>query len=417
LEFLPFANGNLLTLLSVWWPFGQLLGSLIAWGFLPNYSCTDSAGASLPSCGSVADGIACCTKDSNMGWRYLNYTMGAFTFFMFICRFFLFHLFESPKFLLSKGRQREAVASVYGIAYHNKAKTWLSEDILDEIGGKVEPGEKQGLSTVEVIKRQAEKFSTQRIKPLFGYKRLGINTGLLWFMWTTIGMGYPLFNAFLPQYLSAAGGESKSVSETYRDYAITSIVGCPGSIIACLTVDIKYVGRKGTMAIATLLTGIFLFLFTQSATSSYQLAFSCLVALFQNVMYGVLYGEIIPRGARLLQLTNSSVYARNVPSTESRYRYGYCECVEPHCRVVRATYWYLWRAQRSEGADLCVWRLDAGCVLRYGVSTDRDKGKADAIDLNSTYNSMIIHASQSHSLPTSGLNAQNLLASLVGRKD
>jgi hypothetical protein len=106
-----------------------------------------------------------------------------------------------------------------------------------------------------------------------------------------IGMGYPLFNAFLPQYLSAAGGESKSVSETYRDYAITSIVGCPGSIIACLTVDIKYVGRKGTMAIATALTGVFLFLFTQSATSSYQLAFSCLVALFQNVMYGVLYGK------------------------------------------------------------------------------------------------------------------------------
>lgn len=26
LEFLPFASGNLLTMLSVWWPIGQLLG-------------------------------------------------------------------------------------------------------------------------------------------------------------------------------------------------------------------------------------------------------------------------------------------------------------------------------------------------------------------------------------------------------
>ena len=28
LEFLPFASGNLLTLLSVWWPVGQLIASL-----------------------------------------------------------------------------------------------------------------------------------------------------------------------------------------------------------------------------------------------------------------------------------------------------------------------------------------------------------------------------------------------------
>ncbi len=28
LEFLPFASGGLLTLLSVWWPVGQLIGSL-----------------------------------------------------------------------------------------------------------------------------------------------------------------------------------------------------------------------------------------------------------------------------------------------------------------------------------------------------------------------------------------------------
>lgn len=310
LEFLPFANGNLLTLLSVWWPFGQLFGSLVAWGLVPNFSCMDASGSTLPACSAVAEGMACCTKSSNMGWRYLNYTMGAFTFVMFICRFFLFHLFESPKFLLSKGRQSEAVAAVYGIAYHNGAKIWLSEDVLDEIGGKVEPGERHGLSTMEVIKRQAGKFSTQRNKPLFGYKRLGINTGLLWFIWLTIGMGYPLFNAFLPQYLSQSGGESKSISETYRDYAITSIVGCPGSFIACLTVDIKYVGRKGTMAIATLLTGIFLFLFMQSATSNYQLAFSCMVAFFQNSMYGVLYGRRTHSlFCRQLSLTTITAYA------------------------------------------------------------------------------------------------------------
>ncbi|KAG9792332.1 MFS general substrate transporter, partial [Aureobasidium melanogenum] len=287
LEFLPFASGNMLTMLSVFWPFGQLLGSLIAWGFLPNFSCASD----LPACSAVADGVACCTKSSNMGWRYLNYTMGCFTFFMFVCRFFLFHLFESPKFLLSRGRQREAVTVVHALAYNNKTKTWLTEDILNEIGGHHQETEAEKLTVLQIVKRQAEKFSTHRIKPLFAYKRLGINTALLWGMWAAIGMGYPLFNAFLPQYLTSVDPNAPPTptSIVYRNYAITSIVGCPGSIIACYTVDIKYIGRKGTMAISTMLTGIFLFLFTTSTDSSFQLAFSCLVAFFQNIMYGVLY--------------------------------------------------------------------------------------------------------------------------------
>jgi sugar phosphate permease len=75
------------------------------------------------------------------------------------------------------------------------------------------------------------------------------------------------------------------------------VVGVPGSIIACYTVDIPYIGRKGTMAISTMLSGVFLFLFTISSDSSYQLAFSSVEAFFQNIMYGVLYAytpEVFP---------------------------------------------------------------------------------------------------------------------------
>lgn len=105
-------------------------------------------------------------------------------------------------------------------------------------------------------------------------------------------MGYPLFNAFLPQYLQNSGkGQIAETSQdiVYRNYAITSIVGVPGSILACYTVDIKYVGRKGTMAISTLITGILLFCFTISSDSNFQLTMTCLEAFFQNIMYGVLY--------------------------------------------------------------------------------------------------------------------------------
>ncbi|KAL1983385.1 hypothetical protein VTN96DRAFT_10367 [Rasamsonia emersonii] len=295
LEFLPFASGNLLTMLSVWWPVGQLIGSLFAWAYIPNFTCDSN----LPSCLDVASGVPCCRKQDNMGWRYLTFTLGALTLVMFSCRFFLFHLYESPKYLLSRGRQEDAVRTVHAIAFKNRTKTWLTVDILNEIGGRPDEIPEQKLSNVEIIKRALSKFSGQRIGPLFGTKRLGFTTVLLWFCWATIGMGYPLFNAFLPQYLAHAGasGGATPVNITYRNYAITSIVGVPGSIIACYTVDMKYIGRKGTMALSTLISGIILFCFTISTDPNAQLVCSSLEAFFQNIMYGVLYAytpEVFP---------------------------------------------------------------------------------------------------------------------------
>ncbi|KAI9924744.1 hypothetical protein ASPWEDRAFT_511279 [Aspergillus wentii DTO 134E9] len=287
LEFLPCASGNLLTMLSVWWPVGQLISSLLAWAFIPTYSCSS---------------YDTCTKENNMGWRYFVYTLGAITFVMFLCRFFLFHLYESPKFLLSKGRQDEAVAAVHGIAYKNKTQTWLTNEILNEIGGYPDDTPEQTLNNKQIIQRALSKFSLDRVRPLFATKRLGVTTVLIWFCWATIGMGYPLFNAFLPQYLKNAGGDSATDNYTvYRNYAITSVVGVPGSILACYTVEIKYIGRKGTMAISSLITGVILFCFTASTDSDIQLLCSCLEAFFQNIMYGVLYAytpEVFPAPVR-----------------------------------------------------------------------------------------------------------------------
>ena len=177
---------------------------------------------------------------------------------------------ESPKFLLSRGRQEDAVATVYGIAHANNRKTWLTVEVLNEVGGYPEEGREVKLSTSEIFLRSFSKFSTERIGPLFGTKRLGTMTALIWICWATIGMGYPLFNAFLPQYLQNAGKDQPltPTSVVYRNYAITSIIGVPGSIIAAYTVDIKYIGRKYTIAVSTLLTGIVSYLFAAVCTRS-----------------------------------------------------------------------------------------------------------------------------------------------------
>lgn len=114
--------------------------------------------------------------EDNMGWRYYIFTLGTLTLLMFACRFFLFHLHESPKFLLSRGRQEAAVATVHAIAFKNKTKTWLTVEILNEIGGYPEEVPNQTLSYTDVVKRSFSKFSTQRIGPLFATKRLGLTS-------------------------------------------------------------------------------------------------------------------------------------------------------------------------------------------------------------------------------------------------
>jgi hypothetical protein len=50
-----------LTLLSAWWAVGQLVASVIAWGFIGNFSC------------STDTPVGQCHKADNMGWRYTLY--------------------------------------------------------------------------------------------------------------------------------------------------------------------------------------------------------------------------------------------------------------------------------------------------------------------------------------------------------
>ncbi|KAK4697543.1 hypothetical protein P7C71_g542, partial [Lecanoromycetidae sp. Uapishka_2] len=140
-------------------------------------------------------------------------------------------------------------------AYKNGRKTWLSEEVLNLVGGDPELVDNENFSTGEIVQRIFSKFSKDRIAPLFATRRLGLMTALVWFCWATIGMGYPLFNSFLPQYLQNAGKDTPPTPNNivYRNYAITSIVGVPGSIIAAYTVNVEFIGRKGALIIAAFL--------------------------------------------------------------------------------------------------------------------------------------------------------------------
>lgn len=103
-----------------------------------------------------------------------------------------------------------------------------------------------------------------------------------------IGLAYPLYNAFLPLYLSDRL-PSGSTNQTYRDYTIASVMGIPGSAIACILVDwtrksksgFSIGGRKMALAVSTAATGMFLYLFTTAQGEASNLGFTCASTLTQ----------------------------------------------------------------------------------------------------------------------------------------
>lgn len=103
----------------MWQPIGVFISSAIAYGTAAKWRCDPD----YLSCRSpeLEPGQPCCTVGSNMGWRYCVIVLGGMTLFVFFLRYFVFHFHESPKFLLSRGKEAEAIAVLHRIAKFNKA--------------------------------------------------------------------------------------------------------------------------------------------------------------------------------------------------------------------------------------------------------------------------------------------------------
>ncbi|KDQ52980.1 hypothetical protein JAAARDRAFT_162203 [Jaapia argillacea MUCL 33604] len=317
LEFVPASHQYLLTVLSIWWAFGQLLGSLVAWPLLSHYSCPTTVPPSP------------CPRSSNMGWRYFLYAMGGLMLVLFILRFFVFHLYESPKYLMGRGRDEEAVQVVLKVAEYNGTRSNLTLEKLREVGelkGQTDEEKGKGGGVMDtsvrgVIRRKLEVFSGHHVKSLFATRKLAWSTSLLIILWALIGLAFPLYNGFVTYFLATRGADfgDGSVYITYRNQVILSVIGVPGALLAGWCVELPYLGRRGTLSISTsttlsdyplshlssrysyvtftVLTGVFLFAATTARTSNALLGWNCGYSFTSNIMYGVLYAispELFP---------------------------------------------------------------------------------------------------------------------------
>ena len=113
---------------------------------------------------------------------------------LFVVRFFVFQLYESPKFLMGCGRDAEAVEVVHKVAEYNGATSSLTLDMLrgaertclDHVDGVVEktPFPAKETSRLGALRtRTLRRFGWDHVTPLFKTRKLAWSTSLLIAVW------------------------------------------------------------------------------------------------------------------------------------------------------------------------------------------------------------------------------------------
>ncbi|KAH8664604.1 major facilitator superfamily domain-containing protein [Xylariales sp. PMI_506] len=288
LEFIPQSHQWLLVSLSAWWNFGQVVVALLSWVFLANFAC------------SSAD--APCAMSDNMGWRYMMITLGGLAIAFGLIRIFLFKIPESPRYLLSKGRDAEAVDAVNFIARYNGKPETLTLDMLEAINVRCGAASTSPLAmeqtkstttrltTIEILRESMKDYKSSNVRALFSSPKLAQHTSVTFLIWLTIGIAYPLYFAFITSYLEASKNyyADDSLSYTYKVYCIVSAVGVIGPVAAGFAVETR-LGRRWMMALSAALTGVFLFAYTAVNSEASDIGFQCASGILGNFEYAIMY--------------------------------------------------------------------------------------------------------------------------------
>lgn len=180
-----------------------------------------------------------------MGWRYLYYTGGSFVLVLSVARVLVIRFHETPKYLLCAGKDAETVKLLQDIARKGGRQCDLQAEHLERLG-TIRMQEKNRTSLWEIA---------GHYRGLFETRRLGVSTCLVWFSWTLIGLAWPLFYIFLPEYLASRGAQfgEDSPAITWRNYLLAQISAIFGPILGGFMCNSK-LGRKYTMVIGAVIS-------------------------------------------------------------------------------------------------------------------------------------------------------------------
>jgi MFS family permease len=288
LEFLPFKYQYLNTTMAAWWGVGQTIASLISWAFLPNNSC---------------EGPDYCPSHLNRGWRYCWYVNSGIVMGAALLRLFFLRLGETPKFLVSTGRDEEAYKAIMKVANKYNRKCSLTLEELHACG-EIEPTffDSRKAVCVRAGVNELRKSIWSNIKILFSNRLVIRSTILIIISWLFIGISYSVFYNFLYIYIASHGGSTGNTFYiVYRNATLDNFVGIFGPILGGFLILIPRVGRRGTMVFGALAGMAILFGYTTVRTPSADAGFGSSTYFFINIYYACLYAytpEVFPTKAR-----------------------------------------------------------------------------------------------------------------------
>ena len=109
---------------------------------------------------------------------------------LWFIRFFVFKLYESPKYLMGRGRDQDAVVVVHEIARYNGVHSSLSigelKDAESIYGIAASAGEREhveGNHDGSIARQHLSKFDLNHVYPLFATRKLALSTSLLIILW------------------------------------------------------------------------------------------------------------------------------------------------------------------------------------------------------------------------------------------
>ena len=236
-------RGRFIVLLESFWAIGWIAAACIAYLFIPIY-----------------------------GWR-MAFLIGALpALYVFLIRL---HMPESVRFLLSKGRVEEARLIVAALEkrLHVPARPFSAEE--------------------EVLPSKTE----VSVKALWK-KPFVARTVMLWLVWFGIVYSYYGIFMWLPSLVYQQGF---TVVKTFEYVLIMTLAQLPGYYCAAWLVDV--VGRKYTLSLFLLCSGVASYFFGHSDTAWTIMLWGAIMSFFNLGAWGVIYTytpELYPTSIRAL---------------------------------------------------------------------------------------------------------------------